>query len=111
MATHVDERDQAHALLNQLSPSQVTTVRVLLETMIDSLDRKLALAPIDDEPETEEERQAVAEALESLQRNGGVSMEVVLADFGLTMDDFIRMADRDSPDTGTPDGEENHLVR
>ena len=62
------------------------------------MDRKLALAPMDDEPETEEERLAVAGAIESMKRNGGVPMEEVLADFGLTMDDFRRMAESDSPE-------------
>lgn len=66
--------------------------------MLDSIDRKLALAPMDDEPETEEERLAVAEAIESMKRNGGVPMEKVLADFGLILDDFRRMAESDSPE-------------
>ncbi len=33
-----------------------------------------------------------------MKRNGGVPMEEVLADFGLTMDDFRRMAESDSPE-------------
>jgi len=53
---------------------------------------------MDDEPETEEERLAVAKAIESLKRKGGVPMEEVLADFGLTLDDFRRMAESDSPE-------------
>lgn len=81
-------RQQAHAFLDRLAPDQLAAVRGLLETMLDPTDRELALIPIDDEPETEQERQAVAEALESLDRNGGVSMETVLADFGLSMADF-----------------------
>jgi hypothetical protein len=51
--------------------------------MRDSLDRKLALAPIDDEPETEEKRRAAAEAIGSLDGGRGVPMEVVLAELGL----------------------------
>ncbi len=42
---------------------------------------------------------AAAEAVESLRRNGGVPMEVVLADFGLTMEDFRRMAGDDSSES------------
>ena len=80
----------------RLSPEQLAAVRGLLETMLDPIDRKLALAPLDDEQESEEERQAVAEAIESLKRNGGVPMEEVLPDFGLTMEDFHRMAKSDS---------------
>lgn len=58
-----------------------------------SLDRKLALAPIDDEPLTPEDAAAVRAAIASLEKNGGVPMEDVLADFGLTMDDFHKMAE------------------
>lgn len=98
MADLAQERQQAHTLLDQLPAEQVAAIRGLLETMLDPLDRKLAAAPIDDEPETEEERRAVAEAMDSLRRNGGVPMEEVLADFGLTMEDFRRMAENDLPD-------------
>ena len=98
MANPLQERQQAHALLDQLPPEQLAAVLGLLETMLDPIDRKLALAPIDDEPETEEERSAVAGAIESLKQKGGVPMEVVLADFGLTLEEFRRMADDDSPE-------------
>jgi hypothetical protein len=98
MADLAQERQQAHTLLDQLPAEQVAAIRGLLETMLDPLDRKLAAAPIDDEPESEEERRAVAEAMDSLRRNGGVPMEEVLADFGLTMEDFRRMAENDLPD-------------
>jgi|SRR3989442_9293005 hypothetical protein len=98
MADLAQERQQAHAFLDRLPPEQLAAVRGLLETMLGPIDRKLALAPLDDEPESEEEHQAVAEAIESLQRNGGVPMEEVLADFGLTMEDFHRMAETDSPE-------------
>jgi len=98
MADLAQERQQAHALLDLLPAEQVAAIRGLLETMLDPLDRKLAAAPIDDEPETEEERRAVAEAMDSLRRKGGVPMDEVLADFGLTMEDFRRMAENDLPD-------------
>lgn len=91
----VHEREEAHAFLDQLPPEKLRAVRGLLERMLDPIDRKLALAPFDDEPESEEERLAAAKAVESLDRGGGVPMEIVLADLGLTMDDFHRMAQRD----------------
>jgi hypothetical protein len=92
------ERQEAHAFLDQLPPEKLSAVRGLLERMLDPIDRKLALAPFDDEPETEEQRLAAAIAVESLDRTGGVPMEAVLADFGLTMDDFQSMAQRDPAD-------------
>ena len=97
MANLLQERQQAHALLDRLPPEQLAAVLGLPETMLHPIDRKLALAPIDDEPETEEERSAVAEAIDSLKRKGGVPMEALLADFGLTLEEFRRMADDDSP--------------
>jgi hypothetical protein len=93
-----DTRQHVHELIDRLPPSRLAAVAGLLEAMLDPIDRKLAHAPIDDEPETEEERMAVAEAIESMKRKGGIPMEEVLADFGLTLDDFRRMADSDSPE-------------
>ena len=56
-----------------------------------NLDRATDI-PLDDEPLTPSDRTAIDKAVESLKRNGGVSMETVLADFGLTMNDFRSMA-------------------
>jgi hypothetical protein len=60
--------------------------------MIDPFSRKLALAPIDDEPFTDEDRQAVAEAHEWRKHNEPIPLENVLADLGLTMDDWETMS-------------------
>ena len=56
------------------------------------LDRKLALAPIDDEPVTPGDAAAIQAGITSLERNGGVPLEEVLADFDLTVADFHKMA-------------------
>jgi hypothetical protein len=69
-----------------------------LETMLSPLDRKLALAPINDEPLTPEEAAAIQAGIDSLKKNGGVPMEEVLADFGLTVDDFRKMAETPLPE-------------
>ena len=47
-----DERQHAHAFLDRLPDDQLSAVCGLLEKMLSPLDRKLALAPIDDEPVT-----------------------------------------------------------
>jgi len=62
----------------------------LLEVMLDPVSRAIANAPVDDEPETEAERQAVSESKAWFERNGGqgIPHEEVLADFGLTPNDF-----------------------
>jgi hypothetical protein len=58
---------------------------------LDSLSRKMANAPLDDEPFTEEDRQAVAEADEWLKHNKPIPLEDVLSEFGLTMADWDTM--------------------
>jgi hypothetical protein len=87
------EKQQVHELIDRLAPSQVTVVRGLLEAMLDPADRGLARAPFDDEPFTDAERRAVAEADEWLKHNQPIPHEEVLAEFGLTTADWEKMAD------------------
>jgi len=93
-----EQRQHAHAFLDRLPVDQLTAVCGLLETMLSPLERTLALAPVDDEPVTPEEAAAMQAGVDSLARNGGVPLEEVLADFGLTMDDFERMAETPLPE-------------
>jgi|SRR5580692_3429255 hypothetical protein len=86
-----ETRIHVHALVDQLAPVQLTALETLLQLMLDPLSRKLALAPIDDEPFTEGDRQSVAEADEWLKHNEPISLEEVLADLGLTMEDWEKM--------------------
>jgi hypothetical protein len=89
MATDViQEKRQIHALIERLAPSQVRAVRGLLEVMVDPVARSIANAPIDDEPLTPEEEQALDRAEAWLKDNKGIPHEEVLAEFGLTMSDF-----------------------
>ena len=78
------DKQQAYALLNQLSPDQLSAVRELLE--------KIVTAP---EAISDDEERAVAEARD-WHKNGGkpVSHEELLADLGLTMLDFVAMGKR-----------------
>jgi hypothetical protein len=87
----VRERQQAHAYLDRLPPEQLSAVRGLLETMLDPMSRTLANAPVEDEEIGEEEERAVAESREWLKHNKPIPHEEVLAEFGLTSDDFDRM--------------------
>jgi hypothetical protein len=87
------ERQQAHAYLDHLPDAQISAVRGLLEAMLDPVTRALANAPEDDEPVTEEEDRAVAEARESLQRNGGIPFEQVVAELGFTMEEVRNYQD------------------
>jgi hypothetical protein len=82
------QREHAQQLLNHLAPEQVEAMVHLMEVMLDPLSRRLAAAPLDDEPFTTEDRQAVAEADEWSARNKPIGLEDVLADLGLTMTDW-----------------------
>jgi hypothetical protein len=92
--TMANEKQHAHELIELLPLHQLSAVVGLLEAIIDPVSRKLAAAPVDDEPETEEERRAVEQFKEWLRQRGGkgISNEEVLQDFGLTTEDFRRMA-------------------
>jgi hypothetical protein len=87
----VQERQQAHAYLDRLPPEQLSAVRGLLETMLDPVSRALANALVEDEEISAEEECAVAESVEWLKHNKPIPHEEVLAEFGLTMEDFERM--------------------
>src|ERR1035441_1956647 len=85
------KRHQAHAYLDRLPPEQLTAVRGLLETMLDPVSRAIANAPIEDEEIGVEEERAVAGARAWLKHNQPIPHEEVLAEFGLTLEDFERM--------------------
>jgi len=66
-----DVRDHAHTLIDRLPDPQLSALVGLLETMVDPVAAALRDAPFDDEPETEDEKEAVGEARDWLQRHGG----------------------------------------
>src|SRR5258708_1615837 len=93
----MEQRQHVHAYIDRLPGDQLSAVYGLLETMLSPLDRKLALAPLDDEPVTPEDMAAIQSGRASLDAGHGVPMEEVLADFGLSMEDFRNMdQDRES---------------
>ena len=86
-----NEKQQAHDLIERLAPSQISAVIHLLEVMTDPVARSLANAPVDDEPVTEQEASEIAAARASLDCGEGVPNQQLLAEFGLTSEDFARM--------------------
>jgi hypothetical protein len=88
MATITEKRQEVHALIDHLRPAQLIAVRELLESLVDPVTRSIALAEVDDEPLTPEDCAALDRAMEWLKHNEGIPHEEVLAEFGLTMDDF-----------------------
>jgi hypothetical protein len=77
------DRQHAHHLLDQLGPGQLDAIVHLLETMVSPEDRDTLSSA---------ERKAIAEADEWLQNHQPIPHEEVLAEFGLTMADWERMA-------------------
>ncbi len=101
---NIDARRHVHALVDQLPTAQLAALEALLRSMLDPLSRKLALAPLDDEPFTEEDRLAVAEADEWSKHTAPIPLEAVLADFGLNMADWERMGQAPAPDEHNGNG-------
>jgi hypothetical protein len=92
MATVVaNPKEEAHALIDSLAPGQVAAVVGLLKVMLDPVSVALANAPYDDEPVSEEEARDVAASRAAYARGEVVSNEAVLAEYGLTSEDFERM--------------------
>jgi hypothetical protein len=77
-ADTLETKQHAHQLLDQLGPDQIAVVLRLLEVMLEP----------EEEPLTDEDRRAVAASREYFSRNpeGGVSLDQVAAECGLTMD-------------------------
>ena len=84
-------KEHAHELIDRMAPGQIAAVVGLLEIMLDPLARTLANAPLDDEPVSEEEAREIAASRASLTQGRTISNEEVLAEFGLTTEDFERM--------------------
>jgi hypothetical protein len=76
------EREHVHLLVDKLPPGKLGAVRDLLEVFLE--DDRDTLSPA--------ERAAIAEADEWSRRNSPIPHEQVLAELGLTMDDWERMS-------------------
>jgi hypothetical protein len=84
----VDEKRQAHELIDRLPPTQLKAVVGLLEAMVDPVSRAIANAPIDDEPLTAEEEKALDESREWFKHNKGIPHEQVLAELGISQEEI-----------------------
>lgn len=84
--TTTEAREMLHDLIESLPSEDVPTARRVLEALISSSDQvPLALRdiPFDDEPETEEERAAVAEARRDIEGGRVIPHDEVMRRFGL----------------------------
>ncbi|MFO0282722.1 MAG: hypothetical protein ACK532_12485 [Acidobacteriota bacterium] len=57
-----DTRQHAHQLIDRMPETQLSGLVQFLETIVDPVATALRNAPIDDEPETGDEKNSVAEA-------------------------------------------------
>ena len=79
-------KERLHALIEALPEDRLGRVERLLVAVLDDdpLGLSLVLAPLDDEPESEAEQTAVAEALAEVERGEGkpIPAEDVYREFG-----------------------------
>ena len=78
-------KDRLHALVDQLPETRLDQAQQLLEALLadDPVGISLALAPIDDEPETEEERALVEDARAELARGEYLTTDELRRSLGL----------------------------
>ncbi|HEY1219441.1 MAG: hypothetical protein ABSE35_00210 [Bryobacteraceae bacterium] len=93
-----DPRQNAHHLIDRLPEAQLAALVGLLETIVDPVATGLRNAPVDDEPETEEEKQAVARSKEWFRHNAGTPFEQVVAELGFTMEQVGNHAQEEEKD-------------
>lgn len=67
----MSDREHAHQLIDRMQETQLSGLVQFLETIVDPVTTALRKVPLDDEPETDEEKAAVSEARQWLQNNGG----------------------------------------
>ncbi len=84
-------KEHAHELIDRMAPGQIAIVVGLLEIILDPVAQSLAKAPLEDEPISEEETHAVAASKTWLKNNEPIPHEDVLAEVGLSTEDFERM--------------------
>ena len=87
---YAQTKQQAHELIERMAPGQIFAVVTVMETMLDPVSRAIANAPIDDEPETDAEREAVAasKAWMAEHPGQGIPFEDLLADFGVSAEEL-----------------------
>jgi hypothetical protein len=78
----VQQRQQAHDLLDALPEDRLGAVRSLLEFLVEPLSGSLATSPVEEEELTPETVAALERSRASLARGESISHEEVLREFG-----------------------------
>jgi len=78
-------RQHAHELIDNIPEAKLSAAVGLLEKILDPVALALLNAPVDDEPVTEDEKLAIAEADEWFKRNGdkGIPHDEAMRRLGL----------------------------
>jgi hypothetical protein len=84
------DREHAHQLLDQLAPNQLAAVVHLMEIMVPAEEDRDTLSNA--------ESKAIAEADAWLKHHAPIPHEEVLADFGLTADDWEKLGKEPAPE-------------
>jgi hypothetical protein len=78
----VQQRQQAHDLIDALPEEKLGAVRNLLELLVEPLSRSLAAAAVEEEELTAETAAELDRSRASLARGEGISHQDVLREFG-----------------------------
>ena len=83
-------KQEAHELIERISTAQASAVVILINSMLDPVDRAIANAPFEDEEISEEETRAVAASKAWLAEHPGegIPQEELLAEFGIDPEDL-----------------------
>jgi len=78
-------RDDLHQLIEQIPDSELTAAKRYLQFLrnVDPVRKALDAAPIDDEPETEEEANAVRDAESDIRAGRSLTTEELKREIGL----------------------------
>jgi len=80
-AESMTSREELHKLVDHIPDADIAAARKILCSLVDPVELSLLTAPLDDEPETEQEREAVEKALSDPRPD--VPMDEVLREYGL----------------------------
>lgn len=81
----MSERATLHRLVDTLPAQDVAAVERFLSelTTLDPLERTLLLAPLDDEPDDDDEDGGLTESLRSMERGEGITTEELERELGI----------------------------
>jgi hypothetical protein len=82
MEANLSSREELHQLVDHLPEGHVPAASKILRSLVDPVELSLLNASLDDEPESEAERQAVEKALNDPRPR--IPLDEVLREFGMT---------------------------